>query len=69
MSECLMTIMSAQYFGRLYKSLFVDCVRDENTKEACCSIAFAVCSLSLSLSLPLSLSLSLSLLSLTVIVM
>ena len=56
MSECLMTIMSAQYSHRT--GVEVSFVRDENKKEACFSSALSS-SLSLSLSRSLSCSLAL----------
>ena len=55
MSECLMTIMSAQYSHRT--GVEVSFVRDENKKEACFSSAFVVFSLSLALALSLLLAL------------
>jgi len=58
MSECLMTIMSAQYSHRT--GVEVSFVRDENKKEACFSSAFVVFSLSLALALSLLLARSLS---------
>ena len=57
MSECLMTIMSAQYSHRT--GVEVSFVRDENKKEACFSSAFVVFFLSLALALALSCSLAL----------
>ena len=56
MSECLMTIMSAQYSHRT--GVEVSFVRDENKKEACFSVPLSS-SLSLSLSRSLSCSLAL----------
>ena len=47
MSECLITIMSAQYSHRM--GVEVSYVRDENKKEARFSSAFVVFSFSLAL--------------------
>jgi hypothetical protein len=59
MSECLMTIMSAQYteyFGRVYvyRSLLWTVCGIENKKQACFSLALVVFSLARSLSLSLT---------------
>ena len=54
MSECLMTIMSAQYSHRT--GVEVSFVRDANKKEACFSSALVVFSLSLALALSLLLA-------------